>query len=196
VRIWPELVRHWGTTAPERARPYPCDELVPSSDGALFRAVLGGEPESEYLLASDAGYGFRVKLSEMYAKNKSGKALLSLPKGAQVMPPVPLSDVASDRVAAITNEGRILVFPVAELPALARGKGNKIIGIPSKRVEKREEYLVALAVVPPGQSLTAHAGKRYIVLKPSDLDSYQGERGRRGSKLPRGFQRVERVEVG
>jgi len=179
-----------------RSQGEPLTGRLSPADGALFRAVLGGEPESEYLLASDAGYGFRVKLSEMYAKNKSGKALLSLPKGAQVMPPVPLSDVASDRVAAITNEGRILVFPVAELPALARGKGNKIIGIPSKRVEKREEYLVALAVVPPGQSLTAHAGKRYIVLKPSDLDSYQGERGRRGSKLPRGFQRVERVEVG
>ncbi|MET0051086.1 MAG: DNA topoisomerase IV subunit A [Candidatus Thiodiazotropha sp.] len=163
--------------------------------GVTFCAVVGGEAANEYLLASDAGYGFRVGLADMLAKNKSGKALLSLPKGAQVLPPVPVQDSASDRVVAITNEGRMLVFPLSELPQLARGKGNKIIGIPSKRVADREEYLVVLAVVPQGASLTAHAGKRYIVLKPSDLDSYQGERGRRGAKLPRGFQRVDRVEV-
>ncbi|MET0089230.1 MAG: DNA topoisomerase IV subunit A [Candidatus Thiodiazotropha sp.] len=163
--------------------------------GVTFCAVVGGEAANEYLLASDAGYGFRVGLADMLAKNKSGKALLSLPKGAQVLPPVPVQESASDRVVAITNEGRMLVFPLSELPQLARGKGNKIIGIPSKRVADREEYLVVLAVVPQGASLTAHAGKRYIVLKPSDLDSYQGERGRRGAKLPRGFQRVDRVEV-
>ncbi len=164
--------------------------------GITFCAVLGGDPGSEYLLASDAGYGFRVGLTDMLAKNKSGKALLSLPKGAQVLPPIPCQNVATDRVVAITNEGRMLVFPVAELPQLARGKGNKIIAIPPKRVADREEFIVALAVVPQGGSLTAHAGKRYIVLKPADLDSYQGERGRRGAKLPRGFQRVDRVEVG
>ncbi|MET0067817.1 MAG: DNA topoisomerase IV subunit A [Candidatus Thiodiazotropha sp.] len=163
--------------------------------GMTFCAVLGGDPGTEYLLASDAGYGFRVGLADMLAKNKSGKALLSLPKGARVLTPVPLQAPQSDRVVAITNEGRMLVFPVSELPQLARGKGNKIIGIPPKRVAEREEFVVALAVVPEGASLTAHAGKRYIVLKPADLDSYQGERGRRGAKLPRGFQRVDRVEV-
>jgi topoisomerase IV subunit A len=178
-----------------RSQGEPLTGRLSPAPGAVFRAVLGGEPQNEYLLASDAGYGFRVKLAEMFAKNKSGKALLSLPKGGRVLPPVALTDAATDRVAAITNEGRMLVFPVAELPQLARGKGNKIIGIPSKRIASREEFVVALAVVPEGQSLTAHAGKRYIVLKPADLDSYQGERGRRGNKLPRGFQRVDRVEV-
>jgi topoisomerase-4 subunit A len=169
--------------------------LSPAS-GAVFRAVLGGEAQTEYLLASDAGYGFRAKLSDMYAKNKSGKALLTLPKGGQVLPPAPVADAASDRVAAITNQGRMLVFALAELPEMARGKGNKIIGIPAKRVVDREEFLVALAVIPQGESLTAHAGKRYIVLKPGDLDAYEGERGRRGKKLPRGFERVDRVAVG
>ncbi len=178
-----------------RSQGEPLTGRLSPANGAVFHAVLGGDPLSEYLMASDAGYGFRTKLAEMFAKNKSGKALLNLPKGGKVLPPVLISDAASDRVAAITNEGRMLVFPVLELPEMARGKGNKIIGIPSKRIASREEFVVALAVVPQGQSLTAHAGKRYIVLKPSDLDSYQGERGRRGSKLPRGFQRVDRVEV-
>jgi len=178
-----------------RSQGEPLTGRLSPAAGAVFRAVLGGDPEAEYLVASDAGYGFRVKLAEMFAKNKSGKALLSLPKGARVLPPVPVDDPAGDRVAAVTNEGRLLVFPLAELPQLARGKGNKIIAIPPKRVESREEYVVALAVVPRGKSLVAHAGKRHIQLKPSDLDSYQGERGRRGGKLPRGFQRVDRAEV-
>jgi topoisomerase-4 subunit A len=168
--------------------------LTPPS-GALFAAVLGGEPGDIYLLASDAGYGFLAKLGDMFAKNKAGKALLTLPQGSKVLSPLLVTSPETDRLVAITNEGRMLVFPVAELPELVRGKGNKIIGIPPKRVENREEFIVALAVVPADGSLTAHAGKRYITLKPSDLDSYQGERGRRGNKLPRGFQRVERVEV-
>ncbi len=163
--------------------------------GAGFTSVLGGEQAHAYLMASDAGYGFRVKLGDMFAKNKAGKAMLTLPKGARVLPPVPLVEPQTDRLVAITNEGRMLVFPVAELPELARGKGNKIIAIPGKRVESREEFVVIITVVPAGGSLTAHAGKRHITLKSADLDSYQGERGRRGNKLPRGFQRVERVEV-
>jgi len=163
--------------------------------GARFVTVLGGDPEAPYLLASDAGYGFRVKLGELFAKNKAGKAVLTLPRGGRVLPPVALVEPASDRLVAISNEGRMLVFPVAELPELARGKGNKIIGVPAKRVEGRDEFVVAIAVVPIGASLTAHSGKRHITLKPADLDSYAGERGRRGNKLPRGFQRVDRVEV-
>jgi topoisomerase-4 subunit A len=178
-----------------RSQGEPLTGRLSPATGATFCAVVGGDPQLEYLLASDAGYGFRVGFTDMLAKNKSGKALLTLPKGSHVLPPLPIGDLESDRVVSISNEGRMLVFPVAELPRLARGKGNKIISIAPKRVAAREEFVVALAVVPQGASLTAHAGKRYIVLKPSDLDNYQGERGRRGAKLPRGFQRVDRVEV-
>ncbi len=163
--------------------------------GARFVAVLGGDPDQWHLVASDAGYGFQVRLGELVTKNRAGRALLTLPKGALVMPPVPVADPATDRLVAITNEGRMLVFPVAELPALARGKGNKIIGIPAKRVAAREEFMVAVASVPQGGRLVAYSGKRHITLKGDDLDQYQGERGRRGSKLPRGFQRVDAVAV-
>ncbi|MCG8015390.1 MAG: DNA topoisomerase IV subunit A [Candidatus Thiodiazotropha sp. 'RUGA'] len=178
-----------------RSQGEPLTGRLSPATGATFRAVIGGDTQQEYLLASDAGYGFRVGLADMLAKNKSGKALLTLPKGSQVLMPELIADVESDRVVTITNEGRMLVFPVGELPKLSKGKGNKIISIAPKRVAAREEFVVAIAVVPKGGSLTAHAGKRYIVLKPADLDGYQGERGRRGGKLPRGFQRVDRVEV-
>jgi len=168
--------------------------LAPTS-GASFSAVLGGDPDQWYLVASDAGYGFQVQLKDLYVKNKAGKALLSLPKGARVLRPSAVTHSESDRVVAITNEGRMLVFPVSELPILSRGKGNKIIGIPSKRVASGEEFVVAMACVPLGGKLTAYSGKRYITLKWSDLDNYQGERGRRGNKLPRGFQKVDSVSV-
>jgi len=164
--------------------------------GARFRIVLGGKPSRWYLMASDAGYGFLVQFRELQAKNKAGKAVLTLPKGAEVLPPLAVEDPDSSRLAAISNEGRMLVFPVTELPQLSRGKGNKIIGIPAARLKSREEYVTALAVVPAGASLVISSGKRTFTLKPADLDKFQGERGRRGHKLPRGFQRVSGVEVG
>ncbi len=163
--------------------------------GAAFAAVLGGEADARYLVASDAGYGFVVQLSELWAKNKAGKAVLSLPRGARVLAPSQVTDPAGDSVVAVTNEGRMLVFPVADLPALSRGKGNKIVSIPARRVEAREEFVVALASVPAGGRVRILSGKRYLVLKSSDLESYRGERGRRGNKLPRGFQRVDGIVV-
>ena len=167
--------------------------LSPPS-GALFRAVLGGEGDSWWLMASDAGYGFRVQLKELIANKKGGKAVSSLPTGAQVLPPAPIQG-EDDRVAVVTNSGHLLVFPIAELPALTKGKGNKIIGIPGKKAAAREEYVIAIASVPEGGILTVYSGKRYLNLKRGDLDAYQGERGRRGNKLPRGFQNVDRIEV-
>lgn len=163
--------------------------------GADFVAVLGGEPEANYLLASDAGYGFIVTLRALYAKPKAGKTVLTLPPGAGVLTPVPVLNRRNDRLAAVTNTGHLLVYPVSELPELPRGKGNKIIAIPAARSRAREEYVVALAVVPEDAALTIRSGKRHFTLKPADLDVYQGERGRRGKLLPRGFQRVESVEV-
>jgi topoisomerase-4 subunit A len=163
--------------------------------GADFVAVLGGEPKSKYLLASDAGYGFVVTLEALYAKPKAGKAALSLPKGGRVLPPAQVFNSVSDRLVAITNTGHMLVFPVSDLPELARGKGNKIINIAAAKVKAREEFVTALAVVYEGGSLAIRSGRRQFTLKPSDLAVYQGERGRRGRKLPRGFQRVDGLAV-
>ncbi|MDD3449676.1 MAG: DNA topoisomerase IV subunit A [Gammaproteobacteria bacterium] len=163
-------------------------------DGAAFVGVYMGEPKELYLMASDAGYGFVTELGELIAKNKAGKAILNLPKGARVLPPRRVADPGRDLLAAVSNNGRLLVFPVEDLPRLARGKGNRIMSIPGARVAAREEYVVGLAVIPPGGRLTIHAGKRHLTLKPADLEHYRGERGRRGNKLPRGFQRVDRLE--
>ncbi len=163
--------------------------------GASFAGGMMGEGEDRYVLASDAGYGFVVKLADLATKNRSGKAALSLPKGARALMPARISSLQEDLLVAISNEGRMLAFPVEQLPQLSRGKGNKILSIPSARVKSREEFVVALAVVAPGGKLVVHAGKRHHSLKWADLEHYQGERGRRGNKLPRGFQKVDFVEV-
>ena len=134
-----------------------------------------------------------ARLGDLYTKNRSGKAVLSLPKGARVLPPQPLTDAERDSVAVVSTEGRLLLVPVKELPALAKGKGVKIMGIPSARLAAREEFVRALAVVPEEGSLTIYSGQRHMTLKPRDLAHYRGERGRRGNKLPQGFRKVERM---
>ncbi|SHN09313.1 DNA topoisomerase IV subunit A [Pseudomonas asturiensis] len=163
--------------------------------GATFECVLLPEDESLYVIASDAGYGFVVKGEDLQAKNKAGKALLSLPNGAKVILPRPVSDREQNWLAAVTTEGRLLVFKISDLPQLGKGKGNKIIGIPGERVASREEYVTDLAVIAQGATLVLQAGKRTLSLKPEDLEHYKGERGRRGNKLPRGFQRVDALLV-
>jgi len=159
--------------------------------GASFVAVLGGEPEGRWLLASDAGYGFICTLADLFAKPKAGKAVLTLPAGARVMPPVPIPGSAADLVVAATTSGHLLAFPAADLPELSRGKGNKIIGIPAARAQAREELVAALSVLPQGSALSLLSGKRTLTLKADDLSRFVGERGRRGGLLPRGFQRVD-----
>ncbi|EGH00584.1 DNA topoisomerase IV subunit A [Pseudomonas amygdali pv. aesculi str. 0893_23] len=163
--------------------------------GATFECVLMPEDDALYVIASDAGYGFVVKGEDLQAKNKAGKALLSLPNGAKVILPRPVPDREQNWLAAVTTEGRLLVFKISDLPQLGKGKGNKIIGIPGERVASREEYVTDLAVIAQGATLVLHAGKRTLSLKPEDLEHYKGERGRRGNKLPRGFQRVDALLV-
>ena len=163
--------------------------------GATFECVMLPEDSALYVIASDAGYGFVVKGEDLQAKNKAGKALLTLPNGARVVAPKPVSNLEDDWLAAVTTEGRLLLFKVTDLPQLGKGKGNKIIGIPGERVASREEYLTDLAVLPSGASLVLQAGKRTLTLKADDLEHYKGERGRRGNKLPRGFQRVDQLLV-
>jgi topoisomerase-4 subunit A len=164
--------------------------------GATFEAVLMGGASDLYLLASDGGYGFVTTLGELEGRNKAGKAVLKLSSGAGVLAPQRVSDYEHQRVAAVSNDGRLLIFPLSELPQMARGKGNKIIGINAGKLMSREEFVLGLAVLAPGEALTLIAGKRHITLKAADLEHYLGERGRRGNKLPRGFQRVDAIAAG
>ncbi len=176
-----------------RGQGEPLTSRVKSEGGAQFIDALMGDETSLYLLASDAGYGFIVTLEDLFAKNRAGKAVLKLPDQAHVLKPKLIRDLKTDQLVVATSEGRLLVFPVHDLPQLPKGKGNKIVNIPAARAAAREEYIVDLAIVAQGGSLTLHAGKRKLVLKPDDLKHFAGERGRRGNLLPRGLQAIERL---
>ncbi len=163
--------------------------------GATIEGMVSGQDNDRILLACDAGYGFVAKVSDLSSKTKNGKAALTLPEASQTLAPILVKDAARDLLAAVTNEGRLLVFAVADLPELARGKGNKIINIPGARAKAREEYLTALVTLGPDATLLVHAGRQHLKLRGAELDHYRGERGRRGNKLPRGYQRVDRLEA-
>ena len=162
---------------------------------ATIEGVIIGEPEQSVLLASDAGYGFVAKLEDLYTKNRSGKTTINPPKGSKVLSPKIVTNIETQYLAAITNIGKMLLFPVAYLPVLSRGKGNKIIGIPLELVAKREEYLLDLVLLNETDKLVLTSGKRSLTLKFADLEAYQGERGRRGNKLPQGLRNVDSASV-
>ncbi|CAH6961179.1 DNA topoisomerase IV subunit A [Vibrio chagasii] len=165
------------------------------SAGTSIRQVVMGEDEQLWLVGSDAGYGFVCKGSDLLSKNKSGKALVNLPQSSEVMAPSPIADLESNQILAITNQGRMLLFPIKDLPQLSKGKGNKIINIPSAKAKEREEFVSHLMAIPENATLTIYAGKRKLGLKPADLENFRGERGRRGGLLPRGLQRVTRIDI-
>jgi topoisomerase IV subunit A len=163
--------------------------------GAYFTGVITGEKDQQFLLASDAGYGFIATLGDLQSKNKAGKSVISVPAGGVVLQPQPVSDLEQDYVAAVSNEGRLLIFPISELPLLARGKGVKIMNIPKALLADRLEFMAHLVVLTAKDTLVVHSGKRHINLKFDDLEHYRGERARRGLKLPRGFQKVDTVAL-
>ena len=154
--------------------------------GATIEYVIMASEQQELLMASDAGYGFICKFEDLIARNKAGKALISLPENAKVMEPKTLAN-ATALVVAMTSAGRMLIFPAKDLPALSKGKGNKIVTIPAVNAKERSELLVKLLLISDQASLEFHSGKRKIVLKPEDLQKFRAERGRKGSTLPRGL---------
>ena len=163
--------------------------------GAYFTGVITGEKDQQFLLASDAGYGFIATLGDLQSKNKAGKSVISVPAGGVVLQPQPVSDLEQDYVAAVSNEWLLLIFPISELPLLARGKGVKIMNIPKALLADRLEFMAHLVVLTAKDTLVVHSGKRHINLKFDDLEHYRGERARRGLKLPRGFQKVDTVAL-
>ena len=154
--------------------------------GAIIEQVIMEPEKQELLMASDAGYGFICKFEDLIARNKAGKALISLPENAKVLKPETLSESTS-LLVSLTSAGRMLIFPVRDLPALSKGKGNKIISIPAANAKARSELLVKLFLISEQASLEFHSGKRKITLKPEDLQKFRAERGRKGSQLPRGL---------
>ncbi|MFN7521365.1 MAG: DNA topoisomerase IV subunit A [Lysobacteraceae bacterium] len=162
--------------------------------GAQMVATLAAENDQRFLLASSFGYGFTTRFENLVGRNKSGKALFNPDTGASLLPPVPVNDPATDWVVAVTTAGHLLAFPLKELPELDKGKGNKLIQIPPAKLKSGEEVVTALAVVRQGGEATLFCGARKLTLGWRDLQAYEGARASRGHLLPRGFQKVDRIE--
>ncbi len=178
-----------------RGQGEPLSGRLKPADGAQFVGTMMGDADDYFLLASNAGYGFICKLEDMVTRNRAGKALLSVPKGAQALAPVKVRDIDQDWIVAIGTEGHMLVIPVKDLPVLPKGKGNKIINIPSKKVASGDEFMWVITLVQDGESITLYSGKRTKKMNADEVDSYVGERGNRGLKLSRGYRSIDAVEV-
>ena len=173
----------------------PLSGRIDPPDGATFAGVLMGDPADKWVLATDAGYGFVIKTEDMYSRNRAGKLVLNVPEGANVLPPVAVPADSHALLCAVNNDGKLLVFPVKDLPELAKGKGNKIFGVDTKRFDTREEFMVSVVVISPEQSLLIWSGDRKMTLKFAELKEYRGERAQRGGVLPRGWRKVERLDI-
>ncbi len=173
----------------------PVSARLTPPDGVTFEGVMAGDPESVYLVGSDAGYGFMVKLEDVYTKNRNGKAIISVPTGSKVIAPSKVNDLENDWVAAVSNIGRLLMFPISELTLLPKGKGLKIIQIPPAKLKTREEYVVAMTAMGEDDNLVIYSGKKHMTMKSADQEYYIGERGRRGNMLARGYRSVVRIKA-
>jgi topoisomerase-4 subunit A len=168
---------------------------VDPPDGATFAAVLIGEPDDLWLLASDAGYGFSVKLRELSARNKKGKSVLKVPENAKVMPAQPITSPAAFAVL-VNNDGEVLVLPAAQIEEMSAGKGQNLYGIPGRKSADRDEYLVAMAVIAPGEVLTVYSGNSApMKLRYDELKPFQDKKGQRRQRFSRAYKQIDRLEV-
>ena len=171
----------------------PVSARLTPPDGVSFEGVMTGTPDTVYLLASDSGYGFMIKLKDIYTKNRNGKLILKVPENSNVLLPTKVNDIENDWVAAVSSIGRLLMFPISELTLLTKGKGLKIIQIPPAKLKTREEYVVAMTAMGETDNLTIFTNKRHTVLKADEHEKFIGERGRRGAMLSRNFRNVIRI---
>ncbi|MEA3413764.1 MAG: DNA topoisomerase IV subunit A [Pseudomonadota bacterium] len=178
-----------------RGQGEPLSGRLAPPDGASFVGVMMGEAETRFIVSTNAGYGFVCRFEDMMTRNKAGKVLVNVPGGAKVLNPVRLREPGVSFLVAITSSGHMLVTEGSALPEMARGKGNRIVSIPPARLKEGLEWVAHVAVLAPGQSLVVHAGKKHKLLKPTELEEYRGEPGKRGRKLPRGYQKVTAIEV-
>ncbi len=178
-----------------RSQGEPLSGRFNAPDGAEYSGVMIGEPGETWLMACDFGYGFLVKYADLLSRNRAGKVVLKPPVGSAVLPPARVTEGEGNWVVAVTSEGYMLTFPMEELPELSRGKGNKIINIPGKKLKSGQEKVVSVAVIGPAGKLVIFSGQRQMRLGYHELEHYEGSRGKRGALLPRGYRKVEKLEV-
>ncbi len=178
-----------------RGQGEPLSGRLDPPEGATFAAVLIGEPADRWMLACDAGHGFIARLESLTGRNRAGKTVFRLPENAKVLAAAPVPEADGALVVSVNSEGRMLAFPVNDLPEMEKGRGNLIFGIPGKKSRAGLELMIAATVVAPEQPVAVFCGERKMTLSWKDLQRYLGSRGQRGSVLPRGWRKVDRLSV-
>jgi topoisomerase-4 subunit A len=163
--------------------------------GERFLYTLSGDPKQKIVLASSFGYGFLTELGNLHSRMKAGKAVLTVPSGAAPAMPVIFDPSAANTIVCATSDGYLLAFPLEDVPELSKGKGNKLINVPPKRLKAGEEFMVGLTVMADKEEILVWAGQRYLRMGARDIEHFRGDRAHRGRKLPRGFQRVTHIEL-
>jgi topoisomerase-4 subunit A len=163
--------------------------------GAEFIDCLMARNDDLFLMTTSHGYGFLARFEDMLTRNKNGKALISISSGAKLMPASAIHELEIDLVVSITSDGYIGMLDAKSIPLLSKGKGNKILGIPPKRLKTGEEQVSYVACLSGKQTLIIHSGKKHKSMSIKELEEYRIERGKRGTKLPRGYQNVTAVDV-
>ncbi len=178
-----------------RSQGEPITGKITLPDGAVIEQVLMATPETKVLMTSDSGYGFICKFDDLVSRNKAGKAVISLSENAKMLPPQLIENEEELSIVAMSSVGRMLVFPLSDLPTLSKGKGNKIINISAKSAKDRTELLARVLLIKATSTLVFSSGRRKIKLKPEDINNYRGERARKGSQLVRGLSADVAVEI-
>jgi topoisomerase-4 subunit A len=178
-----------------RGQGEPLSGRLDPPEGATFAAVLIGEPDDRWLLACDAGHGFVARLEPLTGRNRAGKTVFRLPENAKVLPAAPVPSEKGSLVVSVNSDGRMLAFPVADLPEMEKGRGNLIFGIPGRKARAGEELMVAVVVAKPDQSVVVHCDERKMTLSWKDLQHFVGSRGQRGAVLSRNYRKVTRLSV-
>ena len=179
-----------------RGQGEPLTGTISPPSGATFSGAMMGKDDDYYILATDAGYGFVAKLSDMYANKKAGKVLVKVPDGAKVVTPYAIKDIKNDLLVSVTNQGYLLIFPVSDLPIMAKGKGVKIMNIPKSRISDRSEFMISTAVMSKEEFLLINSSKKSLKKwSYTELANYIGSRAKRGRKLPNGYKNITSLVV-
>ena len=187
------LSAHTLPSARSQGEPLSSRFTIPTGESFLY--TLSGAANRKIVLASSFGYGFVTELGNLHSRMKAGKAVLSVPAGATPLMPVAYDPDTSNTIICATSDGYLLAFPIGDVPELSKGKGNKLINVPPKRLKSGEEFVVGLTVMANKEEILVWAGQRYLRMSAKDIEHFRGDRAHRGRKLPRGFQRVTKIEL-
>ena len=160
----------------------PASSLVEVQGGAKIMHCVAGKPETRVLVASSGGYGFLCTLGDMVSNRRAGREFMSMDEGENPLAPCAYDDAPGDHVVALSAGGRLLAFDIAEMRAMARGRGVIVMGL------DKDEKLLAVAVTRLTSVAVSGIGRggkeKVLEIKGERLRHHIGHRARMGRVLP------------